>query len=68
MCDLFYCLHKDEKGMYAIHVKKFELSGKRSQMLEQLKEQYVEVLEKLVKKYPLQFYQFYDFFCDKIDL
>ncbi len=64
----FIACTKDEKGMYAIHVKKFELSGKRSQMLEQLKEQYVEVLEKLVKKYPLQFYHFYDFFCDKIDL
>ena len=34
--------------------------------LEKLKSEYVEFLEALTKKYPLQFYHFYDFFCDKI--
>lgn len=55
-------LEKGEK--YKIHLKKFEFSGTRKERLQALETQYVEFLENLTKKYPLQFYHFYDLFLD----
>lgn len=56
----------EKNGKYCIHLKKFISEGTRKEKLEKLKSEYVEFLEALTKKYPLQFYHFYDFFCDKI--
>lgn len=55
-------------GKYKIYLKKFEFEGRRKEKLQQLQKEYVEFLENLTKQYPLQFYHFYDFFCDKICL
>lgn len=55
-------LEKDEK--YKIYLQKFEFIGSRKEKLETLEKQYVEFLENLTKKYPLQFYHFYDLFLD----
>ncbi len=55
-------LEKGEK--YKIHLKKFEFSGTRKERLQALETEYVEFLENLTKKYPLQFYHFYDLFLD----
>ena len=55
-------LEKD--GKYKIHLHKFEFDGARKEKLEKLEKQYVEFLENLTKKYPLQFYHFYDLFLD----
>ena len=52
----------EKGGKYKIHWKKFEFEGRRKEKLQQLEKQYVEFLEDLTKKYPLQFYHFYDFF------
>ena len=52
----------EKGGKYKIHLKKFEFEGKRKEKLQQLEKQYVEFLEDLTRKYPLQFYHFYDFF------
>ena len=64
----FIVCAKEKDGRYSIHLKKFEYTGKRHERLMELEKQYVRFLEDLTKKYPLQFYHFYDFFCDKIDL
>ena len=64
----FIVCTKEKDGRYAIRLKKFICDGKRHERLVELEKQYVSFLENLTKKYPLQFYNFYDFFCDKIDL
>ncbi len=64
----FIACTAEKNGKYCIYLKKFESNAKRKEKLEILKDQYVEFLENLTKKYPLQFYHFYDFFYDKIDL
>lgn len=55
-------LEKDEK--YKIYLQKFEFIGTRKEKLKTLEKQYVEFLENLTKKYPFQFYHFYDLFLD----
>ena len=55
-------LKKNNK--YKIHLKKFEFQGSRQERLAELEKQYVEFLEDLTKKYPLQFYHFYDLFLE----
>ena len=64
----FIACTREKDGKYAIHLKKFEFTGTRLETLERLEKEYIEFLENLTKKYPLQFYHFYDFFCGKIDL
>lgn len=54
----------EKGGKYKIHLKKFEFSGTRKERLQALEAQYVQFLEDLTKKYPLQFYHFYDLFLD----
>lgn len=58
----FIVCTKEKNDKYAIHIKKFEFEGKRKEKLEELEKQYVKFLEELTKKYPYQFYHFYDFF------
>ena len=58
----FIACTKEKNGKYAIRVKKFEFEGSRRAKLTELQNQYVKFLEDLTKKYPLQFYHFYDFF------
>lgn len=55
-------LEKDNK--YKIHLHKFEFSGSRKEKLQTLENEYIAFLENLTKKYPLQFYHFYDFFVE----
>ena len=42
-------------------LKKFVSDAKRREKLTQLQNEYINFLEDLTKKYPLQFYHFYDF-------
>ncbi len=58
----FIVCAKEKDGKYSIHLKKFEKIGKRRERLVELEKEYIEFLENLTKKYPLQFYNFYDFF------
>lgn len=58
----FIACTKEKDGRYAIHTQKFEFEGKRREKLVELQKRYVKFLEDLTKKYPLQFYHFYDFF------
>lgn len=68
-CPIYFIVcTAEKKDRYCIYLKKFEYSGSRKEKLEHLKSDYIEFLETLTKKYPLQFYHFYDFFCDKIDV
>ena len=57
----FIACTKEKNGKYAIRLQKFEFEGSRRAKLTELQNQYVKFLEDLTKKYPLQFYQFYDF-------
>lgn len=52
-------LEKD--GKYKIYLKKFEGVGSRKERLQAMEREFVEFLENLTKRYPLQFYHFYDF-------
>ena len=54
----------EKNNKYKIHLKKFEFQGSRQERLAELEKQYVEFLENLTKKYPLQFYHFYDLFLE----
>ena len=54
----------EKNNKYKIHLKKFEFQGSRQERLSELEKQYVEFLEDLTKKYPLQFYHFYDLFLE----
>ena len=58
----FIICTKEKDGRYAIYLKKFAFTGKRREKLAELQKQYITFLENLTKKYPLQFYNFYDFF------
>ena len=58
----FIACIKEKNDKYAIYTQKFEFEGKRREKIAELQKRYVEFLEKLTKKYPLQFYHFYDFF------
>ena len=64
----FIACTREKDGKYAIRLQKFEFAAGRKARLAELHKQYIKFLEDLTKKYPLQFYHFYDFFCDKIDL
>ena len=55
----------EKGGKYKIHLKKFDFLGSRKERLQALEAQYVEFLEDLTKKYPLQFYHFYDLFPER---
>lgn len=55
----------EKGGKYKIHLKKFDFPGSRKERLQALEAQYVEFLEDLTKKYPLQFYHFYDLFPER---
>ena len=57
----FIACTKEKNGKYGIRLQKFEFEGSRRAKLTELQNQYVKFLEDLTKKYPLQFYQFYDF-------
>lgn len=54
----------EKGGKYKIHLQKFDFFGTRKEKLQTLETQYVQFLENLTKKYPLQLYHFYDFFLD----
>ena len=64
----FIACTKEKTGKYAIRLKKFVSDAKRREKLAELQNEYIKFLEDLTKNYPLQFYHFYDFFCDKICL
>ena len=57
----FIVCTKERDGKYAIRLKKFVSDAKRREKLTQLQNEYINFLEDLTKKYPLQFYHFYDF-------
>ena len=58
----FIVCTRERDGRYAIRLKKFEFNGSRKEKIDELHKQYLKFLEDLTKKYPLQFYHFYDFF------
>ena len=57
----FICALK-EGEKYRIYLKKFECNGKRSNVINQMQNEYIAFLEQLVPKYPFQFFHFYDLF------
>lgn len=57
----FIVCTKEKDGKYAIRLKKFVSNANRHERLAALQTQYINFLEDLTKKYPLQFYHFYDF-------
>ncbi len=58
----FIVCTKEKHDKTLIHLKKFVFEGNRSDKLAALEHEYVQFLEDLTKKYPYQFYNFYDFF------
>ena len=57
----FICVLKEEEK-YRVYLKKFQSQGSKQEILDSMQKEYLNFLEKLVQKYPLQFFHFYDFF------
>lgn len=51
-----------EKEKYRVYLKKFEYTGTKKDTIKQMQKEYLAFLEKLVYRYPFQFFHFYDFF------
>lgn len=57
----FICVLKEEEK-YRVYLKNFQSQGSKQEILDSMQKEYLNFLEKLVQKYPLQFFHFYDFF------
>jgi len=61
-CPIYFVCALNEREKYKIYLKKFIFEGSKQKTLEKMQSEYIEFLESLTKKYPFQFYHFYDFF------
>lgn len=57
----FICALKEQEK-YRIYLKKFEFQGNKQETIIRMQNEYLEFIEQLVRKYPFQFFHFYDFF------